>query len=147
MSAIVMASGMKHSLGVTSQMDGSLYPDQVRQLRLLGEWYIPRKKLFTESLPLCYRGREPGAITTNNRKNIRIIACRNEDDILIHLINMEGSTRPVDVRFRGGMFSYMKKAVMEPSGRELPVEQTANGFRVMLREDIDPVDTILRIRQ
>lgn len=147
MSAIVMASGMKHSLGMTSQMDGSLYPDQVRQLRLLGEWYIPRKKLFTESLPLCYRGREPGAITTDNRKNIKIIACRNDGDILIHLINMEGSTQPVDVRFRGGMFSGMKKAVMEPSGKELPVEQTANGFRVMIREDIDPVDTILRIRQ
>ena len=60
---------------------------------------------------------------------------------------MEGSTRPVDVRFRGGMFSGMKKAVMEPSGLELPVEQTATGFRVMVKDNIDQVDTILRIRQ
>jgi hypothetical protein len=147
MSAIVMASGMKHSLGVTSQMEGGVYPDQVKQLKMLGAWYIPRKKLFTESVPLCYRGREPGTITTNNRKGIKIIACRHEGDILIHLINMEGSARPVDVRFRGGMFSGIKKVFMEPSGRELPVEHTANGFRVIVKGDIDPVDTILSIQE
>ena len=147
MSAIVMASGMKHSLGVTSQMEAGVYPDQVKQLKMLGAWYIPRKKLFTESVPLPYRGREPRTVIADNHGSIKIIACRHEDGILIHLINIDGSTRPIDVRFRGGTWADMKKVTMEPTGRELPIEQTSKGFRVVVNGEIDQVDTILRLRQ
>jgi alpha-L-fucosidase len=146
MSAIVMASGMKHSLGVTSQMDGSIYPDQVKQLRMLGAWYLPRKMLFTESVPLSYRGREPRTVNVDNPKSIKIIACRHEGDILIHLINMDGSKRPLKVTFREGPWEKLLKVTMEPSGRELPVERVWKGFRVTVSEEIDPVDTILRIQ-
>ena len=145
MSAIIMASGMKHSLGIASQMDGSLYPEHVRQLKMLGAWYLPRKKLFTESVPLQYRGREPRTITVNNRKSIKIIACRHDGDVLIHLINMDGNVNPLDIRFRGSRWNGMKKAVMEPSGLELQIEQTSNGIRIFIRDEIDPVDTILRL--
>ena len=145
MSAIVMASGMKHSLGVTERLEGGIYPDQVRQLKMLGAWYIPRKKLFTESVPLRYRGREPRTVTVDNPGSIKIIACRHEDDILIHLINMDGSKRPIDVRFRGGAWGDVKKITMEPSGRELPIERSGNGFRVVVSGEIDPVDVILRL--
>ncbi len=146
MSAIVMASGMKHSLGVTSQMDGSVYPDQVKQLQRLGAWYLPRKRLFNESVPLPYRGREPRGIKVDNPKCMKIIACRYEDDILIHLINMEGSTRPVKVTFREGIWNKVRRITTEPSGRELPVERVWKGFRVTVGEELDPVDTILRVR-
>jgi hypothetical protein len=58
---------------------------------------------------------------------------------------MDGGKRPIDVRFRGGMWGRVKKVKMEPTGRELTVEPTSNGFKVMVKEEIDPVDTILRI--
>jgi hypothetical protein len=147
MSAVIMASGMKHSLGVTTRMEGGMYPDQVSQLRMLGSWYLPRKRLFTESVPLRYRGREPLSICVSNPKGIKIIACRNEGDVLVHLINMDGSMKQVDVRFRGGMWDGVKKVIIEPAGIELPIEQTVNGFRVVVaRDQLDSVDTILRLK-
>jgi hypothetical protein len=101
MSAIVMASGLKQSLGVAERMEGGVYPDQLKQLRLLGEWYVPRKRLFTESVPLRYRGREPRSVIVDT-PGIRVIACSHEGDYLVHLINMEGGTRPFSSCSVGG---------------------------------------------
>jgi hypothetical protein len=137
---------MKHSYGVTSRMDGSIVPDQVKQLRMMGKWYIPRKELFTESLPLRYRGREPRSIATDNPEGIRVIACTHENDVLVHLVNMHGSTKPFTVRFTGRRWKGVKRVIVEPSGRQLPIERSGTRFSVKIRGDIDPVDTILRLR-
>ena len=146
MSAIVMASGLKQSLGVAERMEGGVYPDQLKQLRLLGKWYLPRKRLFTESVPLRYRGREPRSVIVDT-PGIRVIACSHEGDYLVHLINMEGSTRPFSVVFRGGTWRDVKSVGLEPSGVEIPVERSGGNFRVRIAGDIDPVDTILRLRR
>ena len=146
MSAIVMASGLKQSLGVAERMEGGVYPDQLKQLRLLGKWYLPRKRLFTESVPLRYRGREPRSVIVDT-PGIRVIACSHEGDYLVHLINMEGSTRPFSVVFRGGTWRDVKSVGLEPSGVEIPVERRVDGFRLRIGSEIDPVDTILRLRR
>ena len=147
MSAIVMANGLKHCIGVTEQLKGGIYPDQLKQLKMLGAWYVPRKKLFVESVPLRYRGKEPRTIHVDHPQSIKVIACRHEDDTLIHLINMDGSTRPISVLFKGGTWGDVRKITMEPSGREVPMKRSGNELRVAIREEIDPVDVILRLRR
>lgn len=147
MSAVVMASGLKHSLGVTSRMDGSIHPDQVKQLRMLGAWYLPRKKFFTEAVPLCYRGREPSLIAVDRPDGIKVIACSHGGDVLVHLINMDGDTRPFSVTFKGRRWRDVQRITMEPSGRELKIERGGSGCGVTVTEEIDPVDVILRLRR
>lgn len=147
MCAIVMANGLKQSLGVTERMEGGVYPDQLTQLRLLGEWYVPRKRLFTDSVPLRYRGREPRSVVVDNPDGIKVVACSNEGDYLVHLINMKGGVKPFSVLFRGGTWRDVKSVALEPSGVEIPVERSGGNFRVRIAGDVDPVDTILRLRR
>jgi len=146
MAAIVMASGGKFCTGVTERLDGGLYPDQVKQLRLLGAWYVPRKGMFTGSFPLRYRGSEPSTIRVHPR-SFKTIACCHGEDTLIHLINMDSATRPITIQFCSKAWSGITSIVMEPAGRELPITRSGNKMLVTIKEDIDPIDVILRLKR
>ena len=146
MAAVVMSSGGKLCPGVAARLDGSLYPDQVRQLTMLGEWYRPRRALFAGSVPLRYKGREPSGVRVSPR-NARTIACRNGKDIILHVVNMDGSAGPVRVEFSGKRWSGIERAYLEPSGRELPVFRSGSRSSVTIaRDEVDPVDNILRLQ-
>jgi hypothetical protein len=60
---------------------------------------------------------------------------------------MDGSTRPISVLFKGGAWGDVRKITMEPSGRKVPMKRSGNELRVAIREEIDPVDVILRLRR
>jgi len=146
MTAIILASGGKFCIGASAQLDGGLYPDQVTQLKILGEWYQPRKKLFANSVPLRYRSEQvPGVKVTP--ASVKTIAVRNKGDILLHLINLDGVTRPVVVEFKGRRWKNIVGISLEPSGNSLPLDSGGGKVTTTVRqEDIDPVDVILRLR-
>lgn len=146
MTAIILACGGKFCLGATSQMNGDLYPDQVTQLKILGEWYQTRKILFTDSVPMRYRTEMvPGLKVTP--ASVKTIAAQNGGDTLLHLVNMDGATRPITVEFRGRRWKGLAAVSLEPSGKELKLERSDGFAKTTIRsEDIDPVDMILRLK-
>ena len=145
MAACIMACGGKLCIGVTSLMDGSVNPEQVRQLKILGDWYRPRRALFAEAVPLKYRFREPLGVQVRP-ESVKTIACRRGDDLLLHLINMDGATRPVELSLHGGFWNRVERAYLEPSGQEFEIEKSEDRISALVRsKDIDRVDTILRL--
>ena len=141
MAAITMACGGLHCTGVTAQMDGSVHPEQVEQMRMLGEWYGPRRGIFAEAVPLRYARREPPGVKVSPR-SVRAIACRRDGDLVLHLINMDGATRPIQLELHGKPWDGVKRAFLEPSGEELEI---AGGAALIKRDSVDPVDTIIRL--
>jgi hypothetical protein len=145
MAAIAMANGGLFFMGVTSKLDGSIYPDQVTQLGILGEWYTPRKHLFAESAPASYRRREPPGVVVKPA-SFRTTACEHGPDTLLHLFNMHQSARPVVVELKGARWANVRGAVIEPEGHRLDATRDDGGARLVVpREHSDPVDTILRL--
>lgn len=145
MGAIAMASGGKLITGVTAQMDGSVYPDQVKQLKIFGEWYGPRRRLFSEAVPMRYRHREPRGVRVSPA-SIKTVASESNGNILLHLVNMDGATRPVELVLTGKPWSGTRRIVLEPSGRELQCESSSGKVKALIgSEDVDRVDTILRL--
>lgn len=146
MTAIILGSGGKFCIGASSQMDGDIYPDQVKQFLVIGDWYRPRKRLFLDSVPLRYRTESVPGIRVTPR-SLKTIAAQNGGDVLLHLINLDGVTRPVKVEFRGRRWRKVSAVSLEPSGKALPVETADGAPRVMVRQDdLDPVDMILRLK-
>jgi len=147
MTAVILGSGGKLCIGATSQLNGDIYPDQVKQLKILGEWYKPRKKLFTDSVPMRYRGEQVPGIKIHPQ-SVKSIACANGGDVLVHLINMDGVTRPVVVEFKECRWKNIKRICLEPSQKELKLEKGNKIIKTVIwPEDIDPVDIILRLEQ
>lgn len=146
MTAIVLASGGLFMIGATSRMDGTIFGDQVAQLEILGDWYGPRKHLFTGAVPACYRRREPPGVRVSPR-SFKAIACEQGQDVLLHLVNMDASTKPVKVELRGRRWEKCREALLEPEG--MPVDLQRESGIVMLTipaDHSDPVDTIVRLR-
>lgn len=145
MAAIIMACGGRFSLGATARMDGSIEHDQVRQLRILGGWFAPRRGLFTEAMPLRYRGRKPLGVKVNPR-GMKVIATRLGDDILLHLINIKGVRKPINLVLKGKSWETVSKAYLEPGQQELPIARSGYGMYITIDPDnVDPADTILRL--
>ena len=146
MAAVVMAGGGKLCPGVTARLDGSIYPDQVRQLTMLGDWYRPRRSLFTASVPMRYRGRQPPGVTVSPR-SMRTVACRHGEDIIVHVVNMDGSPGPVRAEFNGKRWSGIERVYLEPSGKEVDMLCLGSSCSVTIeKDDVDPVDSILRLK-
>lgn len=144
MAAAVMAGGGRFSVGATTRMDGSVEPEQAESLRSLGEWYRPRRHLFSRAVPLPYRGSRPPGVKAFPR-GTRAAACRLGDDLLLHLVNVEGVAGPVEVRLEGGLWRTVREARLEPWGSGIRAERTEAGIRVRLEPpEVDAVDTILR---
>ncbi len=145
MAAITMASGGRFSVGVTARMDGGVYEPHAAQLRRLGDWYRPRSALFAEAVPQRYRGYRPPGVKASPA-GIKVIATRLGGDTLLHLVNVRGSTGPIEVRLDKQRWKAVTGARLEPSGREAAIQGTGNGMRVSIADpDVDPVDTILRL--
>jgi len=141
--AIIMASGGKYCFGLPSQMNGDLYPEPTENVRLFGEWYNPRRKLFTESTPMNYKGKEVPGIKINN---IGTIGSIYKEDFLIHLINFKGLKKELKIRFSQEHWSNIDKIFLEPYLKEL--EFIKNNGEIVLKineDDVDLADTILKI--
>ena len=54
--AIIMASGGKYCFGLPSQMDGELFPEPAKNEDRFGNWFKLRHDLFTEAIPMKYKG-------------------------------------------------------------------------------------------
>ena len=133
-------------VGATSRMDGTIFQDQVTQLEILGDWYGPRKHLFSESVPARYGRREPPGVRVSPG-SFRTIACEQGNDILLHLINMEASTKPVIVELRGKRWEKVREALLEPEGKRVDVHREHGFAGITITPDhSDPVDTIVRLR-
>jgi hypothetical protein len=146
MTAIILGSGGKFCVGASAQLDGALYPDQVTQLRILGEWYGPRKRLFTDSTPRRYRSEQVPGIKVSPM-SVKTIATANNGDTLLHLINMKGVTMPISVEFRGSWWKNIRWISLEPAGKELTPERNGGIVKAIIRTaEIDPADTILRVK-
>jgi alpha-L-fucosidase len=145
MAAIVMASGGKICPGLTSRMDGTIYPDQVKQLSILGDWYRPRKPLFTESSPLRYRlARVPGVRVSD--RSVKTVCAFGRGEYILHLLSLTGVNGDMTVSFDGERWRSTDKVVIEPEGEELPLDER-DGRRVLRipLDLLDPADTILRV--
>jgi hypothetical protein len=146
MAAIVLASGGLFMVGATSRMDGTIFPDQVAQLETLGGWYGPRKRLFTDSVPARYRRREPPGVRVSPG-SFRAIACEQGSDLLLHLINMKASMKPVTVELKGRRWGKFRDAFIEPEGTRVEVYRERGFASITIPPDrSDQVDTIVRLR-
>ena len=147
MTAIVLASGGLFLVGATSRMDGTIFGDQVAQLEILGDWYGPRKHLFSESVPQRYGRREPPGVRVMPG-SFRTIACEQGSDTLLHLVNMDASTKPVSVELKGRRWEKVREALLETEGTRLEVKREQGSARITIAPDrSDPVDTIVRLRR
>ncbi len=143
----IMASGGKMAFGMPAQMDGSLYPGPVKHLELFGSWYKKRRELFTESVPMNYKGKKvPGVkVKTQFLKNI---GCINNNDHLIHLIHQYSVPRTdMVIELSHKHWSNIEQILLEPESQELEYQKTINGITLTIpKQENDPVDTILRIK-
>jgi len=145
MAAVTMACGGLHCTGVAAQMDGSLYAEQAEQLEILGAWYRPRKSLFSGSAPLPYGSAKPPGVNVTP-SSVRPIACVSGGDRILHLVNMDGATRPISVELRGRSWRAVDSAWLEPEGAPLELKKTKAGFSLSIaKRQVDPVDTIVRL--
>lgn len=147
MAAIVMACGGKLCAGMTAQMDGAIYPDQIKQLAILGDWYKHRKELFTEAAPLRYRhARVPGVTVSDPA--VKTVCALKERDYILHLINISGAQKGIRVTLDKKVWPTVKQIMLEPDHKALAVRQDGQAYVLTLvPEDLDAVDTILRISQ
>jgi alpha-L-fucosidase len=144
MAAITLACGGKLCLGATSQMNGEIFPDQVRQLKILGQWYIPRKSIFAESVALRYGGEKPKGVQVN-KENFNCVAGQSRDGVLLHIINMQSSNDALEITLDGKPWIGFTNAYLEPEHREIVILRERDRLQINIkREDVDTVDTILR---
>lgn len=144
--AVVLSCGGKFCAGATSKLDGSIYEDQVKQLEMLGKWYVDRKEYYRHASPLRYRTSEPRFITVSG-SGFRKIAARMGRDVLIHLINVKGLSMNLKVDVRKIEWNRVKEVFLAPSGNALKLRKTSRGIAVEIPEDmVDPVDTILILK-
>jgi hypothetical protein len=107
--------------------------------------YKPREILFTDAVPLRYRGCEVPGVNISPR-GMRSIACTHRGDILLHLVNMEGISGPLTVELRGWIWDGITSARLEPEGKDLEVKRNGAICRLTVEaEDVDPVDTMIRL--
>ena len=147
MAAIIMANGGKVVYGLASQMDGTLYPEVAAQMDQLGDWYIPRRNLFREAIPIKYKGKNVPGVKVSNSK-IKTIGTRLDNDYLIHLINFGGKESSIRVNLKQKRWSSVEKVLLEPKKEEIDLKAGLKEKYILLSdEDLDPVDTILRIKR
>ncbi|NVM02762.1 MAG: alpha-L-fucosidase [Candidatus Helarchaeota archaeon] len=145
MAAIVMANGGKFGFGMAAQMNGELYPEPAQQLEHLGKWYKPRRLLFTEAVPMNYKGKKVPGIELN-KKDFGTIGSIYGNDNLIHIINFNGHKEELTLTFSQELWGNIEKIILEPDLKELRFKKQENEIILSLsKEDIDRTDTIIRI--
>lgn len=143
--AVVMACGGKFLPGTSAQMDGSLYPDHIKQLTILGEWYVPRKQLFLDAHPIRYNGYSAKGVSID-KKDFNTVASFYMDGVLLHIINMKGKSEPVELTLKGKTWEGVQSAYLEPEHRQIEVQSRgSNKIIIISKDDIDHVDTIVHL--
>ena len=144
--AIIMASGGKYCFGLPSQMDGELYPEPAENVELFGNWFKLRRTLFTEAIPMKYKGFKVPGIELSEEE-FGTIGSIYEEDNLIHLISFKGLQKDVTLTLSQELWSGIKRIILEPDNKELEfVEKDGDVILFVAKEDIDFADTIIRIR-
>jgi len=143
MSAVVMANGGKSLIGVGTLLSGQVIPDHQKQMLVIGEWYQPRKHLFTEATALKYRGDRPPGVS-GYPKDFGAIASKLGNDTLLHLINFSGAQGPLTLKFSGELWQDAKAVYLEPEHREVAFK---TGEIQLTADQIDQIDTILRFER
>ena len=145
--AMVMACGGHNTMQVNFDVDGDIFPDQVEQMRLVGEWYEARKDLFNGASALRYSGEDAPGI--NAPPGYRTIASRSGDDVLIHVIKLDdwGRNLSDDIAINRFRWSGIREVYIEPEHRRVQMRRFLFWNVVQLNaSDEDPVDTILRLK-
>ncbi|GAI86360.1 unnamed protein product, partial [marine sediment metagenome] len=104
-----------------------------------------RRVLFTEAIPMKYRGKKIPGIK-NSERLIKMIGCIQDNNYIIHLINLKGINKPLTLKFSNRKWLNIEKIVLEPHKKELKIETQVKHIDLSLSsEDVDKIDTILRI--
>ena len=141
--AMILACGGKLGIGATSQMDGHIFPDHLKQLRMLGEWYKPRKELFINAAPISYRWFRPLSIKVSS-KNFDTVVSDYGSGLLLHLINKSGTKEGVSITLNGKMWRYFSNVTLVPQNKKLLAKREGSSLHIDIKPDqIDSVDTIL----
>ena len=143
-SAEIMANGGKSLIGVGTDLSGQVLPDHQKQMIFIGEWYRPRKTLFTEAEALKYRGDCPPGVSGYSRREFGAVASRLGDDTLLHLIAFSDARGPITLTLKGGLWDGAKKVYLEPVHREIPF---TNSQLTLSPDQLDPIDTIVRFER
>ena len=142
---IIMASGGKYCFGLPSQMDGELYPEPAKNVEMFGNWFKLRRNLFTEAIPMKYKGDKVPGIEVSE-EHFGTIGSIYENDILIHLINLKGLKTDLTLKFSQEQWIEIKKIALEPNKKQLEFVKKNNKIILSLgKDDIDLADTIIRI--
>jgi alpha-L-fucosidase len=143
--AMVLACGGKFCVGATFQMDGYIFPDQVRQLRMLGEWYRPRKQYFIHATPVRYRWFDAPGVSVSTGK-FDTVASAYDSGLLLHLLNPAGARKDITVTLKGAMWKGVRGASIVPGNEALEIERDGSTLRLHIAADrVDPVDTIIHL--
>ena len=142
---IIMASGGKYCFGLPSQMDGELYPEPAKNVEMFGNWFKLRRNLFTEAIPMKYKGdKVPGIEISEDQ--FGTIGSIYENDNLIHIINLKGLKTDIILKFSQEQWAEIKKIALEPNKKQLEIVKKNDNIILSLnKEDIDLADTIIRI--
>ena len=126
-------------------MNVEIYPEPAKNLEKFGEWYILRKTLFTEAVPMDYIGKKIPGIEINDDK-FGVIGAFHENDHLIHLINFNGTKKEIKLSFTSQHWGSIVKILLEPDKKELEYSSQDTEIIVNIHEeDLDLADTILRV--
>jgi alpha-L-fucosidase len=148
MVATTLACGGKDLIGVATNMNGEVIPEHVRQMKVVGEWYKPRKQLFRDAEPVRYKGDQAPGVSGYDAKKFGTIMSKLGDDKLIHLINFHGAKGPVALTLKGPDWQDAKKVFLEPGHTEIALKKSNGELTLSLApEQVDPVDTILRVQK
>jgi len=142
---IIMASGGKFCFGLPAQMNGELYPEPAKNVELFGEWYNLRKDLFTNAVPMVYKGKAVPGIEVED-DTFGIIGTIHNDNKIIHIINFKGILNEIKLTFNKEYWGNIEKIIHEPYKEQLVYKSKNNVIEVIIkREKLDLVDNILRI--
>jgi alpha-L-fucosidase len=144
---IIMASGGKFAFGMPSQMNGDLYEQPSKQLEVFGKWYKKRKEVFTEAVPMQYKGKKVPGVKVSD-KSIGIIGSIFKKDNILHLIyRYSVKKKDLLVEFSHKKWENIDKIFLVPSERELKLRKFEKKLELTLpKEYVDRIDTILKIK-
>ena len=147
LAAMVLACGGKLCIGATSQMDGHIFPDQVKQLRMLGAWYKQRKVYFINAAPIRYRWFRPLSVRVH-AQGFDMVVSAYENGVLLHIINRSGSRVGITVTLHGNQWRDFRNAILVPQNKTILARCAGSSLHIEIpTDDLDPVDTILYLRR
>ncbi|MGD0279919.1 MAG: hypothetical protein ABSC11_11495 [Smithella sp.] len=141
--AMVLACGGKICIGATSMMDGRIFPDQIKQLCMLGEWYKPRKEYFINAAPVRYVWFRPLSVRLSSNNFDAVVSEYNEG-LLLHLINRSSSREEVSIELCGSLWKSVSEVSLLPQKEKVTFQCNDSSLHMVIKPDqIDKVDTIL----